>query len=546
MARARPPAAAPTTDAGGPLGEAEWQAHRALARQSLPEALVGRALPDVLLPYQRELLATVSAHALTVAEKSRRIGATWGIGALAVLTAGARKSAGGMDVLYIGYNLDMAREFIDTCAMWARAFAPACTAVGEYLFSDGPDREIKAYRILFSSGYEIVALSSRPRSLRGRQGFVIIDEAAFHDDFAELLKAALALLIWGGRVLVISTHNGIDNPYAELMAEIRSGRRPGAVVRCTFDDALEQGLSRRICLTTGRPWSAAAEAAWRTEIRGYYGDGAAEELDCVARDGGGKYLARTLIEARMVPAPVVRWACADDFGRAPDRVREAECAAWIADTLDPLLAPLDRRARSAIGEDFGRSGDLTVIWPLLVDQGLRRRTPFVIELRNVPFRQQEQILLHVGNRLPRLIYAALDGRGNGQYLAERAVQSWGALRAEAVMLSRPWYLEHMPRLKAGLEDDLLEVPRDADVMADLRAIEMVRGVPMIPDGATASTGGQRHGDAAVAAMLAWYASEQDGGEYAYTPAPASGDGGRAGDRDGRGEPRRCRFGRGGW
>ena len=28
----------------------------------------------------------------------------------------------------------------------------------------------------------------RPRSLRGKQGYVIVDEAAFHDDLAELLR----------------------------------------------------------------------------------------------------------------------------------------------------------------------------------------------------------------------------------------------------------------------------------------------------------------------------------------------------------------------
>ena len=36
----------------------------------------------------------------------------------------------------------------------------------------------------------------------------MIDEAAFHDDLPELLKAALAFTMWGGVVRVISTHNG--------------------------------------------------------------------------------------------------------------------------------------------------------------------------------------------------------------------------------------------------------------------------------------------------------------------------------------------------
>lgn len=41
----------------------------------------------------------------------------------------------------------------------------------------------------------------------------MIDEAEFHESLEELLKAALALNMWGARVRLISTHNGIDNPF---------------------------------------------------------------------------------------------------------------------------------------------------------------------------------------------------------------------------------------------------------------------------------------------------------------------------------------------
>jgi phage FluMu gp28-like protein len=90
--------------------------------------------------------------------------------------------------------------------------------------------------------------------------------------------------------------------------------------------------------------------------------------------------------------------------------------------------------RRCFGEDFGRNGDLSVFWPLQIQSNLVRRTPFVVELRRVPFRQQEQILFYIVDRLPRLIGGALDARGNGQYLAETARQRYGA-RVEQVMLS---------------------------------------------------------------------------------------------------------------
>ncbi len=55
-------------------------------------------------------------------------------------------------------------------------------------------------------------------------------------------------------MLVISTHNGVDNPFNELIEEIGRASAHGKVVRVTFDDALEYGLYQRVCLKAGKPW----------------------------------------------------------------------------------------------------------------------------------------------------------------------------------------------------------------------------------------------------------------------------------------------------
>jgi len=522
----------------GPVTAAEWARHRRETTQALPAPLVGMDLPAILLPYQAERLRATAASPLVVDEKSRRIGATWGIASDAVLTSGARKSAGGMDTLYIGYNLDMAREFIDAAAMWAKAFVPACSEVDEYLFTEddesGDKRAIAAFRITFAAGFEIVALSSRPRSLRGRQGYVILDEFAFHDDAPALLKAAMAFLIWGGRVLVISTHNGEDNPFNELVQEVRAGRRPGKVVRTTFDDALKEGLYQRICLVTGRTWSPEAEAEWRSEIRDFYGSDAAEELDCIPSQGSGVYLTGALIEACMTPdAAVIRLACPDGFDLRPDAERASWVEAWLEQQIDPVLDRLDPNLRHHYGFDFARSGHLSVFVPLAEGRDLVLRAPFVLELRNVPFRQQEQIVFYVVGRLPRFGNGKHDARGNGQYLAETAVQKFGGERIEAVMMTQGWYLENGPPMRARFEDRTILLPRDADVKSDLRQIRQARGVPMVPDKAETrgSDGGKRHGDAAVAIMLAVAAAEADVADYGYQGLGAGGA--AAGRRDWR-------------
>lgn len=474
-----------------------------------PARLESEGAP-VLLPYQQRLFEALVAHAVLIYEKSRRIGATWGVGAYAVLTSGARKSAGGQDTFYIGYNLELAREFIDCCAMWARAFMPAASEVAEFLFEDdenGDTRQIKAFRITFASGFEIVALSSRPRSLRGRQGFVIFDEAAFHDELEEMLKAALALLIWGGKLLIISTHDGVDNPFNQIINEARAGKRPWPVLRTTFDDAVRDGLYRRVCEIKGTAWTPDGEAAWVAKIRADYGDHAAEELDCVPRASGGKYFARTTLEARAKGGPVLHLALAPDWVDLPEERRVAETDAWIADHLAPLLIGLEA-VSSFVGEDFGRTGDNSCQWPLLVGSDLRRRTPFIIELRCVPFTAQQQILFYLYDHLPNFAGAALDARGNGQYLAEVSRMKLGAERVKEVMLSLEWYREHMPRMKAALEDDTMDLPGgDAEVVEDFRQLVVVDGVARPPAKARQTKDrGQRHADTAIGACLALFAS----------------------------------------
>ncbi|ACI98528.1 terminase large subunit domain-containing protein [Rhodospirillum centenum] len=476
-----------------------------------------QAAPFVLLPYQQRWIADRSP--VKAAEKSRRVGLTWAEAADDVLIAGLAADDGGDDVWYIGYNQDMAREFIETCADWARHFATAAEAMEEVLVDD-EDKDILAFRIRFASGHKITALSSRPSNLRGKQGVVVIDEAAFHPDLKELLKAAFALLIWGGRVRIISTHDGVENAFNELCEDIRAGRNKYSLHRITFDEALSEGLYRRICLVRGVEWSPEIEAEWRQEIIDFYGDGADEELFCIPKASGGRYIPRALIEARMDEVvPVLRWVQADDFVDQPDHIREADCREWLDLTVRPHLLRLSGTERTFFGEDFGRSGDLTVIWPLVLEQNLVRRTPFIIEMRNIPFRQQEQVLFYLVDRLPRFSGGKLDARGNGQYLAEVARQRYGSQLIEQVMLSEGWYRDNMPRLKAAFEDGTITLPKDADVLDDFRAIEVVRGVARVPDSArTKGRNGQRHGDAAIAAALAYAASEDDAGPIDATVA----------------------------
>ena len=508
-------------------------------------------LPKVLLPYQGLAVSLLNSASVLLVEKSRRVGLTWGLASAAVLMAAKAKSAGGMDAMYISYSQEMTREFVDACAMWARAFAVAALEAEEELFLDQVTdaktgevhtNEIKAFRIRFASGFEILALSSAPRGLRGKQGLVIIDEAAFVDNLKELLKAALAFLMWGGKVVVCSTHNGADNAFNELIQEVLAGRKPYAHMHIDFDEALRQGLYQRICLVRGIDWTPEGEARWRQEIIDFYGEGADEELFCVPSASSGAWLPGPLIDARMTilpradarpdGAPLLRLELPADYLHLPELERRSLLAPFMGE-LNSVLRDLDPAARHAGGFDFARVADLSVLPLLAIEQDLRRREALCIEMRGVPGDEQIAIVGDVLAAAPRLVGAAFDATGMGWIVAEAMGRRFGLYDKthnesgiiRAVKLTQDWYRFEMPPLKKLFEDDAIALIRDADHASDLRQVKVMRGIPMVSeirvdekaDGGKA--GKKRHGDFAVGLALAEYAARQDWVEYGYTAVP---------------------------
>lgn len=458
-------------------------------------------------------------------EKSRRIGLTFGFASYAALRAGRAKSAGGMDVMYISYSQEMTREFIDACAMWARAFSNAALAVDEFLFDDSDktgDRSIQAFRIRFASGFEILALSSAPRTLRGKQGVVMIDEAAFVDSLPELLKAALAFLMWGGQVVVCSTHNGTENEFNKQIQDILAGRKPYKHLRIDFDQALTEGLYERICLVNGIEWTPEGEAKWRQEIIDFYGDGASEELFCIPTAGTGAWLPAPLIEARMtVTNPVIRLELPTNYLHL-SRLERGMLLVETIRQIKEALANLDRERRHALGFDFARVADLSVATLLSIDRMLKREEALTLEMRNVPGDEQKFLIRMILEGAPRLVGAAFDATGMGWTVAEdmgrifgfRTEENDGGLIA-AVKFSTDWYRFNMPPLKAAFEDDAIALTKDDEHLADVRLVRVVNGVPKVPDLRTGEGSKKRHGDFAIALALAHWASRQQWFQYEY-------------------------------
>lgn len=486
----------------------------------------------VLMRHQAEWIEDDSP--LKLGEKGRRTGITFAEALDATLIAAAKRSAGGENYFYIGDTKDKGREFIGYVGHFGKVVAKELAKIEESVFldqkPDGTINRIPSYIVKFASGFRVEALSSRPENIRGLQGTVCIDEAAFHADVREVLDAVNALLIWKSKIRVISTHNGVMNPFNELVKEAKAKKIPYSLHFIPFQKAIDNGLFRRVCMVRGEEWSQKGQDEWIKLIRDSYGVRTAkmrQELDAIPAEAEGAALTRVQIEACMKAGiPVVRWNQPDDFKNEPEHVRKEQALEFCEAVLKQLLDKLDRRRQHVFGEDFARSGDITAIIPMEIGGDLVRRTCFVVELRNIPFDQQREILFYIVDRLPRLSGGALDATGNGAYLAEKAAQRYGSTVIE-VKLSEAWYRIEMPAYIEAFTDKTVILPADADVLEDHQGLAFVNGIIKVPDNhrTKGADGFDRHGDTAIAGALAYHASRADLEEFGYQKAGDHADSG---------------------
>jgi len=487
-----------------------------------------RQLPqgDLLLKYQQRTVDLLFAGtALVVIEKSRRIGLTWGVAAFAALKAATAVSGGGQNVWYMGYDKDMALEFIEVVAMWARSFGLVAGDLEEeevlVVNDDGNEQGVKAFSIRMASGFRVTALPSVPRALRGKQGVVIIDEAAFHKNVDEVLKAAMALLIWGGQVVVISTHDGVANKFNVLLDEIRAGKRKGVPIKITFADAMADGLYERVALVSKtKGTELPTKEEWEADIRASYGSDAAEELDCIPAKGSG-----ALISLEDIIA-----AEHDDCGK-PELYQGGLCY---------------------FGRDVARRRDgqiqlvLELIGDVLWERDGYRET-------GQTFAHQDEFFDRMFEER-RIVQAMVDQTGMGEKVVEDLVRKHGATRVVGVLLTGPMRVDIALGLARRFEERKIRIRPDPRTRADLMAIKKIGseesgGIRIVNDGDV-------HADEFWAYGLASRAFDLGGSLYEYrgigadgrfSGGPKRGEAGFVHREDLPGYGRGHRFGgKGGW
>jgi phage FluMu gp28-like protein len=208
----------------------------------------------------------------------------------------------------------------------------------------------------------------------------------------------------------------------------------------------------------------------------------------------------------------------------PDE-RDAYIDDWIQRYLEPELQKLDQRKQHCAGQDYARHRDFSFILPFYIAQDLRRIAPFAIEMHKVPSRYSKRsfgtcwIDYHVLVVLRWMQLVTVKP-------LQKIQQKYGEHMVHQIKLSRAWYGLWTPKLVTAFEEDMIDLPIDADLKNDCSAIEEVDGIYMVSKARAKDIKDPelyRHGDGAVAMILGWFASLHLSSPIEFIPLPSASD-----------------------
>jgi phage FluMu gp28-like protein len=382
-----------------------------LALPYVPRISRSEPLIRSLLTYQR--LWMLDDSDFKIWEKSRRIGATY-CHALKMVMKASRKD--GCDQWIFSTNEDSAKEVLRDCAKWIEKLKVAGMKI---------DCEIRREKIHFKSGFRINALPTKPQALRGKQGDVLIDEAGYINDLEDFLDAFYALSIHGGKLSIISTHNGSKNSFNKLILASRANAYN--IHSTTITEAVESGLLDMI----GKGHLDPIE--WESNLAETYGAAAGQELYCTPKEGNSS-LFPSLSSLRLVT------------------VKQFD----IPEIRNPIKCDY-------IGVDFGRTIDATSIVGYSAE-GL----PLVIyNLKNTYFNVQLSVILALCHSRTKVV---VDKGSFGLKLFEDLEDKLGS-RVTGVNISTKWKNIELYGLSREMTEGML-IPNYKDLATDLECFNV--------------------------------------------------------------------------
>mgnify|MGYP001443124864 CR=1 FL=1 len=188
-------------------------------------------IPFNMYPFQEECIEEFNDHRFNIILKSRQLGISTLTAAYSVWMAIFKKEK---NILIIATKLKVAQNFIIKVKTMIRSL-PKWLLLPEIVSNNKQE-------IMFSHGSQIKAIPTSDDAGRSEAlSLLIIDEAAFVRNFDTIWTGIYPTISTGGRVVILSTPNGVGGQYHKLYTQAEAGLNEFNPIKLMWDVHPERG-----------------------------------------------------------------------------------------------------------------------------------------------------------------------------------------------------------------------------------------------------------------------------------------------------------------
>ena len=185
-------------------------------------------VPFKLFPRQKQIIQCYEKHRFNLVTKPRQAGVSTTTAAFMAIKVAFADEDNPEAVLIVANKQELAFEFLAKIKdflgqlprwVWGSEYYGTDKAEKKEIFHTNAKGEIK-----MPNGSRVKAVATSKDALRGfTPTYLVMDEAAYIDNGAEVFGAALTALGTGGKATLISTPNGMDKLYYETYSQSKKG-----------------------------------------------------------------------------------------------------------------------------------------------------------------------------------------------------------------------------------------------------------------------------------------------------------------------------------
>lgn len=208
-------------------------------------------VPFKLFPRQKEIVQAYDDHRFNLITKPRQAGVSTTTAAYMAIKVALADVDNPEAVLIIANKQELAFEFLAKIKdflsqmprwVWGNDYYGSAKAEAKDIFANGNSKK----EIKLPNGSRVKAVATSKDALRGfTPTYLIMDEAAYIDNGAEVFGAALTALGTGGKATLISTPNGMDALYFKTYDQSRQKKNKFHIIEMKWYEDLRYNKDLR-------------------------------------------------------------------------------------------------------------------------------------------------------------------------------------------------------------------------------------------------------------------------------------------------------------